>query len=582
MRPLFKLIGTLYLAVVLSVQQGDDVDVDSYVQSETPIAKAGVLANIGPDGALSSGAAPGVVIASPSTTNPDYLFTWTRDSSLVFKALIDQYVSGQDTSLLGHIENFITAESIIQQVSNPSGTLTTGGLGEPKFNIDETAFTGPWGRPQRDGPALRATALITFANFLLSQNNESFVTQTLWPIIQNDLNYVQDNWNQTTFDLWEEIDSSSFFTTAVQHRSLREGATLATTLGQTSLASGYTTQAENVLCFLQSFWNPSGSYITANTGGGRTGIDANTVLASIHTFDVNAGCDATTFQPCSDKALANHLVYVDSFRGIYDINADLGPAAGVATGRYPEDIYQVGNPWYLATFANAEQLYAALHTWTTVGSIEVTSISQAFFQQFIPSITPGTYPSSSSTFTSLTSAIRSYADEFIAINAQNTPSGGGLSEQYSKADGTPVSANDLTWSYASALTAFQARGGVFSNSWGAQGLTVPSSCVPPSTSENPTVAVTFQVDATTVFGQNIYLVGSVDALQNWDTNTAMLMSVENYPIWILTVNVPASSSIQYKYIIKDGSGDVTWEADPNNVLDTPANGALATHDTFRN
>ncbi len=32
----------------------------------------------------------GVVIASPSSTNPDYLFTWTRDSSLVFKALIDQ------------------------------------------------------------------------------------------------------------------------------------------------------------------------------------------------------------------------------------------------------------------------------------------------------------------------------------------------------------------------------------------------------------------------------------------------------------------------------------------------------------
>lgn len=78
MRRLFKLIGTVYLAV-LSVQQ----NVDSYVQSETPIAKAGVLANIGPNGSKSSGAAAGVVIASPSTTNPDYLFTWTRDSSLV-------------------------------------------------------------------------------------------------------------------------------------------------------------------------------------------------------------------------------------------------------------------------------------------------------------------------------------------------------------------------------------------------------------------------------------------------------------------------------------------------------------------
>lgn len=55
----------------------------------------------------------------------------------------------------------------------------------------------------------------------------------------------------TRFDLWEEVNSSSFFTTAVQHRSLREGAALATALGQTSVAAEYTTQAANVLCFQQ-------------------------------------------------------------------------------------------------------------------------------------------------------------------------------------------------------------------------------------------------------------------------------------------------------------------------------------------
>ena len=80
-RPSMRLLSlvTACSFVAVSLQQ----NVDSYVQSETPIAKAGVLANIGPNGSKSSGAAPGVVIASPSTTNPDYLFTWTRDSSLV-------------------------------------------------------------------------------------------------------------------------------------------------------------------------------------------------------------------------------------------------------------------------------------------------------------------------------------------------------------------------------------------------------------------------------------------------------------------------------------------------------------------
>ena len=53
------------------------------------------------------------------------------------------------------------------------------------------------------------------------------------------------------FDLWEEVSSSSFFTTIVQHRALREGARLGDALGFSTIASGYSTQADNILCFLQ-------------------------------------------------------------------------------------------------------------------------------------------------------------------------------------------------------------------------------------------------------------------------------------------------------------------------------------------
>jgi Glycosyl hydrolases family 15 len=55
----------------------------------------------------------------------------------------------------------------------------------------------------------------------------------------------------SSYDLWEEIMSSSFFTTAVQHRALREGATLAAQLGYNISAATYNTQATNALCFLQ-------------------------------------------------------------------------------------------------------------------------------------------------------------------------------------------------------------------------------------------------------------------------------------------------------------------------------------------
>ena len=83
----------------------------------------------------------------------------------------------------------------------------------------------------------------------------------------------------------------------------------------------------------QSYWNPSAGYITANTGGGRSGKDSNTVLTSIHTFDPDAGCDAATFQPCSDKALINLLTYTQAFR-IYTINAGAAKTAALATGRF--------------------------------------------------------------------------------------------------------------------------------------------------------------------------------------------------------------------------------------------------------
>lgn len=156
-------------------------------------------------------------------------------------------------------------------------------------------------------------------------------------------------------------------------------------------------------------------------------------------------------------------------------------------------------PWYLATFAVAEQLYDALIVWNQQGELNVTSTSLAFFQQFLSSVTTGTYPSTSSTFTTLTSAVKTFADGFILENAQYTPSGGGLAEQYSRSNGTPVSAVDLTWSYASALTVFAAEAGTTFASWGAAGLELPSTCSGGGSSGD-TVAVTFNVDATTVWG----------------------------------------------------------------------------------
>lgn len=260
-------LSTGLLALLLTGAQGQSSAVDTYLASESPIAKTNLLANIGPDGAKAKDATPGIVIASPSSSDPNYLFTWTRDSAIVFQALIDQYTLGQDASLRNHIDNYVAAQKIIQQVSTAPGAEDSGGLGRPRFRVSENDATvlmagfENWFKKvfapsnstvevQGDGPALRATSLLTWAGYLVTQN-QSYVSDTLWPLIQLDLDYVAANWNNTGFDLWSDTNSSSFFRTAVQHRALRQGAALATTLTKTDLANGYTKQAADALCFLQ-------------------------------------------------------------------------------------------------------------------------------------------------------------------------------------------------------------------------------------------------------------------------------------------------------------------------------------------
>ncbi|KAK7468998.1 glycoside hydrolase 15 protein [Stygiomarasmius scandens] len=554
-----KLIGTKYMSV------------DEYIAFEGPIARAGVLANIGPDGKKVPGALPGVVVASPSTSDPDYFYTWTRDSALVFKMLVDQFIHNDETDLKHHLDNYVSSQKILQQVSNPSGDFGNGGLAEPKFHCNLTAFEEPWGRPQRDGPALRATTLIAYGNAIVD-SEISYVKQSLWPVIKADLHYVAEYWNKTGFDLWEEVSSRSFFTTAVHHRALREGSTFASRIGETAQVQLYNEQADNILCFLQSYWNPSRAFMTSNTGGGRSGIDANSVLASIHTFDPAAGCDPITFQPCSDKALSNLKVYVDSFRSIYPVNSGIPEDAAVATGRYSEDIYFEGNPWYLTTFAVAEQLYDALVIWKKQKYLEITPLSLEFFRQLLPNIQTGKYGDSTDVFNSVSSAVRNYADGFISVNAKFTPRGGNLAEQFNRTTGEPVSARDLTWSYAAAVTAFRARVGFVPDSWGAKGLKVVTGkdkqCV---ANPGPSSRINFKVKVDVNAGEHVFLTGSVDELKSWNPDEAVPLSRDGDTTWSIQISVPANTMIQYKYIRKS-NGSLMWESDPNHHTKSPAEG----------
>lgn len=455
-------------------------DLDSFIFNQSPIAFQGILNNIGANGSLVQGASSGVVVASPTREDPDYFYTWTRDSALTFKFLSDSYIQG-NVGLGSLIQEYILSQARLQLVDNLSGTFASGaGLGEPKFLADETAFDEEWGRPQRDGPAIRALAMIAYSKAIMaaSGDNDAIVHDVVWPIVSNDLNYIAQYWNQTGFDLWEEVNGSSFFTTAVQYRALIEGADFAGSVNET--CDGCISQAPNALCFLQDYWNGISITSNINLQGNyqRSGLDCNSILTSVNMFNPESVCTDSTFQPCSSRALSNHKAVVDSFRGdLYTINSDRRSGQAVALGRYVEDVYYMGNPWYLCTLAAAEQLYFAAHQWNSTGSIIVDDLNTDFFNDLVPNTTTGSYASNSPEFSRLTAAIRSYADGFVAVVQEYTPEDGALAEQFSRENGTAVSARDLTWSYASFLTMEFARNGTLPQSWGeAEANSVPNSC----------------------------------------------------------------------------------------------------------
>lgn len=177
------------------------------------------------------------VVASPSREAPDYYYSWTRDSALAIKVLVDRYgdelasghpapfagyqmrmhtqgqqvlAASHESGLSGHLamplrtllENWALSEKIhqVKAASVPAGQ------GEPKFYAgDGGVYMGPWGRPQTDGPALRASVLMQFARLI--GLSDPFTKQHLYhssldgaSLIKNDLEYVAHHWSKPTFD----------------------------------------------------------------------------------------------------------------------------------------------------------------------------------------------------------------------------------------------------------------------------------------------------------------------------------------------------------------------------------------------
>lgn len=91
------------------------------------------------------------------------------------------------------------------------------------------------------------------------------------------------------------------------------------------------------------------------------------------------------------------------------------------------------------------------------------------------------------------------------------------------------------------------------------------------------IPVTFTVNNAppTNFGDNVYLTGSVAELGNWSTDKNVAVGrflAPNYPNWFGMASVPASRTIEYKFIIIRANGSVTWENGLNHTYTAPSSG----------
>lgn len=88
------------------------------------------------------------------------------------------------------------------------------------------------------------------------------------------------------------------------------------------------------------------------------------------------------------------------------------------------------------------------------------------------------------------------------------------------------------------------------------------------------IPVTFTINnATTNWGQNVYIVGNCDELGNWNPQAAVgPASCPNYPTWNVTANLKPGTNIEFKAIKKYDSGGVVWQSGNNRTYTVPETG----------
>lgn len=394
-------------------------------------------------------------VPSPAVVSTNLISVGVRDAAITSSTLVSSFLDDPTSDVSSDIATFLDEYAAlskrIQHAPNPSGSFEDlSSLGEPKFNADGSPFEGSWGRPQRDGPALRAIALMEWLRAWNSTNpqlwtdgkpeTQDWFDRLYYPelpansAVKADLEYVSHLWPESGFDLWEEIQGRHFFTAMVQLRSLHEGARLADVFDDPGAARWYREQETKLRGFMHLFWDNKKGHLVETLAGDRSGLDCGVLLGAIHGLGED---EDSPYPPWADEVLATLHGLVKDQRERFPINSSPGmqrksrrtkvtplqrlskwfsyfstsPAVsilehdyyddhndsyvlrGVGVGRYPEDVYDGigsngGNPWFLCTSAVAETLYRTASHLSSTSTLAITNVSLPFWRSILPESSP--------------------------------------------------------------------------------------------------------------------------------------------------------------------------------------------------
>jgi glucoamylase len=389
----------------------------------------------------------GSIIASPVLgsydPDPDYFFHWFRDSAVVMDALRLLYLDGSVGDIaLTHFEDFV---AFSLKIGSLDGRLlvrdagwrdrvtadfrqflrsevelqkTHGDLvaGETRVNADGTLDISRWGRPQNDGPPLRALTLLRWFD---AASFDEGVDESAATLLRADLEYTRLHWRDPCYDIWEEEKGLHYYTLCVSAAALERGAGWLESRGDDAVANKARNEARAIRDLLDNYWAPEQGYFRSRVleGGIRSAkeLDIAVILAAIHAPGAVARHSAL------DPRMQGTLRALEQlFTADYPINHSLPPTRAPALGRYHNDVYYSGGAYYFSTLGAAEFCFLA-----------AAGDSSADW--------------------------RARGDAYLETVRAYTPEDGELSEQFDKQNGTQTSARQLAWSYAAFISCVNAR-----------------------------------------------------------------------------------------------------------------------------